>query len=253
MGPRTLAAYVAAIVVPVAVGAAVIPWRDSLTQSTSLILVLPVLLVALAGGIGPGLLAAASATVAFDLLLTRPYLGFSIHANDDVVAAATLLIVGAAIGAVSSRLARVDTRAGVRRLTIGQFTAFVHTVAEGAAADEKVIHDAGIATTDILGLDHCVWRPGSGPTTAPTILLDGQLMAFMSDLSEDRAQLPNNAELPVFTTYGELGRFVLHPTRAHDVSIEERRAAAAVAQLLAYDLVNREHRPTPRGAAGVTA
>ena len=238
MGPRTLAAYVAAIVVPVAVGAAVIPWRDSLTQSTSLILVLPVLLVALAGGIGPGLLAAASATVAFDLLLTRFYLGFSIHENDD---------------AVSSRLARVDTRAGVRRLTIGQFTAFVHTVAERAAADEKVIHDAGIATTDILGLDYCVWRPGSGPTTAPTILLDGQLMAFMSDLSEDRAQLPNNAELPVFTTYGELGRFVLHPTRAHDVSIEERRAAAAVAQLLAYDLVNRDHRPTPRGAAGVTA
>ena len=88
LGPRTLAAYAAAVVVPVAVGAAVIPWRDNLTHSTALILVLPVLLVALAGGIGPGLPAAAASPqpVTFDLLLTRPYLGFSIHDNDDVVA-----------------------------------------------------------------------------------------------------------------------------------------------------------------------
>jgi hypothetical protein len=250
---RTLSAYLAAIVLPLGVGAAMIPWRDDLAQSTALILVLPVLLVALAGGIGPGLLAAVSATVTFDVLLTRPYLDFSIHDNDDVVAAATLLIVGAAIGAVSSRLARVDTRAGLRRRTIGQFTAFVHTVAEGGAGDEKVIHDAAIAITDILGLDRCEWRPGTGPTTAPTILPDGQLMAFVSDLSEDRAQLPHKAELPVFTNDGELGRFVLHPTAGRDVSIEERRAAAAVAQLLAYELYNRAQRAAPRGPAGVTA
>ena len=97
----------------------------------------------------------------------------------------------------------------------------------------------------ILGLVRCDWRPGAGPTTAPTILPDGHLMAFVSDLSEDRAQLPDRAELPVFTSDAELGRFVLHPTRSRDVSIEERRTAAAVAQLLAYELTNRANRPMP--------
>jgi hypothetical protein len=73
-------------------------------------------------------------------------------------------------------------------------------------------------------------------------------MAYLSDLSEDRAQLPDRTELPVSAGDADLGRFVLHPTRGHDVSIEERRAAAAVAQLLAHELSLRMMR---RG--GVTA
>ena len=54
---RMRVAYAAAIFLPLAVGALMIPLRDELDQSTALILVVPVLLVALAGGIGPGLLA----------------------------------------------------------------------------------------------------------------------------------------------------------------------------------------------------
>lgn len=233
---RLRVAYVAAIVLPFAIGALMIPLRDELDQSTALILVVPVLMVALAGGIWPGLLAALSATVAFDVLLTRPYFGFAIHDDDDVVAAATLLIVGAVVGTVASRLARVDTRAGARRRTIGQFTSFVTAIANGAADDQTIIDDAASAISDILGLADCEWRAGKAPTTAPTILPDGQLMAYLSDLSEDRARLPALTELPVATGAADLGRFVLHPTQDHDVSIEERRAAAAVAQLLAHEL-----------------
>src|SRR4029078_4506122 len=84
---RTRAAYVAAIFAPLAAAAVMIPLREHLDQSAALILVAPVLFVPLAGGIGPGLLAAASATVSFDALLTRPYYDFSIHNGDDVVAA----------------------------------------------------------------------------------------------------------------------------------------------------------------------
>ena len=236
---RMRVAYVAAIVVPLAVGALMIPLRDELDQSTALVLVVPVLLVALAGGIGPGLLAAVSATVTFDVLLTRPYFGFAIHGDDDVVAAVTLLVVGAIVGTVASRLARVDTRAGARRRTIGQFTAFVNAVANNSADDETIVNDAATAITDILGLAGCEWSAGKASTTVPTILPDGFLMAFLSDLSEDRAQLPELTELPVSTGEVDVGRFVLHPTRGHDVSIEERRAAAAVAQLLGHELARR--------------
>ena len=239
---RTRVAYAAAIVAPFVVGALMIPWRDELDQSTALILVMPVLLVALAGGIGPGLLAATSATVTFDVLLTRPYFGFAIHDNDDVVAAVTLLIVGAAVGTVASRLATIDTRAGARRRTIGQFTAFVHAVASGNQDDEAVVRDAATAISDILGLAGCEWISGKAPSEAPTILPDGQLMAYLSDLSEDRAQLPDRTELPVASYDEDLGHFVLYPTSGHDVSIEERRAAAAVAQLLAHELAMRSKR-----------
>jgi K+-sensing histidine kinase KdpD len=236
---RTRVAYLAAIVVPLAAGALMIPLRDELDQSTALILVVPVLLVALAGGIGPGLLAAVSATVTFDVLLTRPYFGFAIHGDDDVVAAVTLLVVGAAVGTVASRLARIDTRAGARRRTIGQITSFVNAVATRAADDATIVSHAANAISDILGLASCEWHTGMAPTMAPTILPDGQLMAYLSDLSEDRAQLPDRTELPVATDAAELGRFVLHPTRDHDVSIEERRAAAAVAHLLGHELAGR--------------
>lgn len=247
---RTRVAYVAAIAVPLAVGALMIPLRDELDQSTALILVVPVLLVALAGGIGPGLLAAVSATVTFDVLLTRPYFGFAIHADDDVVAAVTLLVVGAIVGTVASRLARVDTRAGARRRTIGQFTAFLNTVANSSADDETIVNEAATAISDILGLAGCEWRAGKALTTAPMILPDGFLMAYLSDLSEDRAQLPELTELPVSTGDVDLGRFVLHPTRDHDVSIEERRAAAAVAQLLGHELALRS---TQRDGASASA
>ena len=60
---RTRRAYAAAVIAPFAIGAVLIPLRDELDQSTSLILVVPVAVVALAGGIGPALLSAISATV----------------------------------------------------------------------------------------------------------------------------------------------------------------------------------------------
>jgi Domain of unknown function (DUF4118) len=248
---RTKIAYVAAIVLPFAVGALLIPWRDELDQSTALVLVLPVLIVALAGGLGPALVAAVMATATFDLLLTRPYFGFSIHDDNDVVAAITLFVVGAVIGAASTRLARIDTKAGARRRTIGQFTDFVHTVADGDATDEVIIQSAATAITDILGLVRCDWTQGAAATTAPTILPDGLLMAYERDLSEDRSQLPKGTELRVRDGDTDLGRFVLTPTPGHDVSIEERHAAAAVAQLLAHELSNRKRRAVgefgPRG------
>lgn len=241
---RVKIAYAAAILTPSVVGAAMIPIRDELDQSTALVLVLPVLLVALAGGIGPGLLAAASATITFDVLLTRPYFGLAIHDNDDVIAAVTLLLVGTAVGTVASHLAQVDIRAGARRRTIGQFTTFVEVVANGNGDDETIIRNAGAAIVDILGLAGCEWRPYKAPLTAPTILPDGHLMAYLSDLSEDRAQLPDLTVLRASTTDADVGHFVLHPTPGHDVSIEERAAAAAVAQLLGHELAIRSQRPS---------
>lgn len=239
---RTRWAYLAAVAGPWVIGAILIPLRDELDQSSALILVVPVALVALAGGLGPALVAAVSATLSFDVLLTRPYFGFDIHDNDDVVAAVTLLVVGALIGTVASRLARVDTRAAIRRRTLDQLTAFMQTVAEGGTDIDALLAATADTIGGILGLTGCDWHPhvaGMGVSTAPTILPNGQLMAYSSDLGEDRAQLPEGTELRVSTADHEFGRFVLHPTREHDVSLEQRRTAAGVARLLAHELARR--------------
>jgi two-component system sensor histidine kinase KdpD len=239
---RVRRAYVAAIVAPLAIAAALIPLRDELDQSTALILVVPVAIVALTGGIGPGLLSAASATLSFDVFLTRPYYGFAIHDNDDVVAAVTLLVVGVLIGATGSRLARVGTRALARRRTLDNLMAFVQTVAEGDITDDALVNHAGANISMILGAAGCEWRPDGGASSAPTILPNGQLMGFSMDLGEDRAQLPSPTELPVVDADRAYGRFVLLPTVGQDVSLEERRTAAAIAALLAHALSEREFR-----------
>jgi hypothetical protein len=240
---RTRWAYLAAVVIPWIVGAALIPVRDELDQSSALILVVPVALIALAGGLGPGLLASVSATVSFDVLLTRPYFGFAIHDNDDVVAAVTLLVVGALIGTVASRLARVDTRAVVRRRTLDGLTAFIQLIADdevdGRGDDDALRAAAADTISQILGLSACEWEPRVGPSSAPTILPNGQLMGYSTDLGEDRAQLPDPTELPVGARDRDHGRFILRPTRGHNVSIEERRTAAAVAELLAHEMTRR--------------
>lgn len=246
-------AYLAAVAIPWIVGAALIPVRDELDQSSAVILVVPVALIALAGGIGPGLLGSVSATLSFDVLLTRPYFGLAIHDNDDVVAAVTLLIVGALIGTTASRLARVDTRAVIRRRTLDRLTAFVQDVADGEADDDALREATADTISRILGLAGCEWQPRTGPSTAPMILFDGQVMGCTTDLGVDRAQLPERTELLVASRDREFGRFILHPTRDHSVSIEERRTAAAVARLFAHELARRALNTPPKTASGRAA
>ena len=246
-------AAAAAVVVPWIVSAALIPVRDELDQSSALILVVPVALIALAGGIGPSLLGSVSATLSFDVLLTRPYFGLAIHDNDDVVAAVTLLIVGALIGTTASRLARVDTRAVIRRRTLDRLTAFVQDVADGEADDDALLAATADSLSGILGLAGCEWQPHTGASTAPMILPNGQLMGYSSDLGENRAQLPERTELPVAGPDRGFGRFVLHPSLDHDVSIEERRTAAAIARLLAHELARRAANTPPKTASGRAA
>ena len=70
---RTVPAYLLAVALPIAVGAALIAVRDQLDQSISLVMLLPVLAVAVVGGAVPGIVGALSAGLAFDVLHTEPY------------------------------------------------------------------------------------------------------------------------------------------------------------------------------------
>ena len=104
----------AAVVGPLAAGAALIPLRDRI-DNTNIALLLVVAVVAVAsGGRRPAAVAAAlSAAAAFNLFHTRPYYSLRIDSSDDIVTALLLLVVGIAVGelALRGRRARYEAAA----------------------------------------------------------------------------------------------------------------------------------------------
>ena len=103
-----------AVVLPVVVAVAMIPVRVDHGRAAVLALVLPVVLVALLGATGPAVVAAATSVLAYDLFLAEPYYSFAIEDTDEVVAAATLLVVALVVGR-AQRTARAAPHRAIRR------------------------------------------------------------------------------------------------------------------------------------------
>ena len=71
---RDVVAFAAALVLPLGVAAILVPFRSSFANTASaLVLVAVIVAVAVAGNRFSGLVATVSATLWFDLFLTRPY------------------------------------------------------------------------------------------------------------------------------------------------------------------------------------
>lgn len=231
--PRLATAYVTALVVPLLLAAAMIPFRAEHARTLPLVLVVPVVAVALLGATGPAVVAACSAGLAYDVLLTSPYYRLAIHDSDDVVAAVTLLVVGLAVGVLSSRLMHHATSASARRVEIRHLVQFTQQATAGVPADELAV-SASEHLTAVLGLRACEWRPGPGGGDGPVLLPTGNVMGYVVTLAPDRAKLPARLELPAVVGTTEVGRFVLTPDPDRLCSFEERRTAATIATLFAF-------------------
>src|SRR5437764_14449711 len=106
---------------------------DIAPANVALILVLFVLLGAVIGGRGAGIVSALVAAVSFDFFHTKPYGSLKIANSDDLLTTLLLLGVGIAVGEIATRSDRIraawrDNRKEVRR---------VHRIAEPAAAGES--------------------------------------------------------------------------------------------------------------------
>jgi len=230
------AGYATGVVLPVLVALALIPFRDDLQQSAALIMIVPVIAVALLGGARPAVVAALSAGGSFAVLLTQPYGQFAIHHGTDVVATVALLLVGLVVGVMAVREQRYAARAELRREELEHLVAFAERSASTDGAD-GLIDDATAHLRSLLHLDRCEWQPGPHAGTRPLLLDDGQIMGYLHDLPADRSQLPaSGVELLAQTPDHEIGSFVLVPIEGTTTSVEQRRTAAAVANLLALAL-----------------
>ena len=229
---RTATAVAAATALPVAFGAALIPVREHISQSISLLMVLPVLVVALVAGRRLGSLAALAAATTFDVLHTQPYYRPTIDDPDDIVETIVLLAIGVTTGYLAESAQRAVVAARVRREELAAVTNFIEHIGTSIPGEELAEH-AGASILSLLDAHECVWRPDYKGTASPVLKPDGTLSsALIGTGGEGGGTLPLTIEIPVGHPPAEFGRFVVRTNRRASVSLEERRAAANIATTL---------------------
>ena len=231
-----VAIVVASVVVPVAVGAALIPFREELSQSIGLLMAIPVLLMAALAGPRSAAIAAIVAAFAFDVLHTVPYHRLTIDDPDDIVETLALLSIGLLAGVLAQRADRTERSARVRARELDAVIDFVVSTTSSSPPD-RMVTDAGASVGALLSAASVDWRPGYRGAVGGVLQADGSLAtpaASNHDARRSRdAALPSTIEIPVGTPPTEFGRFVVRCGDDARVSLEERRTAAAIAIVLA--------------------
>jgi K+-sensing histidine kinase KdpD len=225
----TVTTIAVAVLLPIGFGIALVPLRDHLSQSISLLMVLPVLVVALLAGGRLGALAGLAAAVTFGVLHTEPYHLPVIDDADDLVETLVLLVIGVSSGYLAESAQRAVAVARVRRHELAAMTSFLERVGTSPPTAELVEH-AGASILSVLSARECVWRPGYKGSASPVLRLDGTL-AFgpLAHPAEDGGRLPTTIEIPAGHPPSECGRFIVRTDPSVAVSLEERRAAATIA------------------------
>jgi K+-sensing histidine kinase KdpD len=231
--PRVLVAVAAAATLPIAFGAALIPLRGHISESISLLMVLPVLVVALIAGRRLGTLAALAAAAAYDVFHTQPYYRPTIDDPDDIVETIVLLAIGVTIGYLAESAQRAVVAARVRREELAAVTNFIEHIGTTIPGEELAKH-ASNSIVSLLDAHECEWLPDYRGSVSPVLQPDGSLhSALPGGAGAGGGTLPTTIEIPVGHPPTEYGRFVVRTNRLANVSLEERRAAANIATTLA--------------------
>lgn len=229
----TITAVAVAVLLPIAFGAALIPLREHLSQSISLLMVLPVLVVALVAGGRLGTVAALAAAAAFDVFHTQPYYRPTIDDADDIVETVVLLAIGITTGYLAEAAQRAVVASRVRRDELAAVTNFLEHIGT-SISDEELAERAAASIVSLLDARECIWRPGYRGTASPVLRPDGTLSSRSTSVAGvDRGGvLPPGIEIPAGAPPTEHGRFDVRTNPRADVSLEQRRAAATIASTL---------------------
>lgn len=224
------AALVAAVVVPPVVCGVLVPFRTGVSNThAALLLVLVVVAIAANGHRSAGLLAALSAALSFDLLLTEPYGRLAISRRLDVETTVLLLLVGAAV----TELAGWGRRQQARASRDAGYLAGLHAAAETAAAGgspDTLIADVGKQLTGVLGLRGYRFHYGTG-RHHPRLRHDGRVVRESAVLDVDRDGLPTDTEIELLVEGGGhfQGRFLLSAAAGSRPTLEQRLVAVSLA------------------------
>jgi len=187
-----------------------IPLRHQVVNAdVALALVVVVVAVAATGTRLAALVAAVSASVAFDVLHTEPYGSLTIRRNADVVTAALLLGVGIIVGELAVHSRRHQSAA----VESGGDLARIHTVAEMVAAGESadfVIMAVAAQLEELLCLRDVRFERSVPDDHRPHIEPNGELIWGTISWGVKTMGLPGkDVELAVRGQGRSLGRFLL--------------------------------------------
>src|ERR1700694_4798688 len=128
-----------AVVLPLVVAAALVPFRQDIANATvALLLAAAVVLVASLGRRSAAFVAAVWGALWFDYFHTRPYESFRINSGDDLLTACVLLGVGLFVGELAVRSRRHHTAAVESSNDIARIHAVAELVADGEAPEYLV-------------------------------------------------------------------------------------------------------------------
>ena len=242
---RGRAAVAVGVLAPLAVAAALLPFRDDLANtSVALVLVLVIVGVAATGHRVAGLLAALSAAVWFNFFWTEPYQTLVISSRADVETAVLLLLVGMAVTEIAvwghRQQAAASREAGFRDGLLA--------AAEAVAAGDTpsaVIDRVAAQLVPLLGLERCRFDYGTG-LDHPRLGHDGTVTWRRRALDVDADGFPPERPTELLVESGGRfrGRFLLTPRPQSRPTRTERLVAAALADqagaaLAGYDAHER--------------
>ena len=150
----------AALVVPLAVAAILVPFRSSFPNTdAALAMILVVVAVAANGYRLAGILAALSVAVWFDFFLTRPYETFSITRRTDIETTVLLLVIGVAVTEIAVWGRRQHLAASRRAGYLDGISSAAQAVAAGGSAQALIDQVTG-QLTQLLSLRSCSFQRG---------------------------------------------------------------------------------------------
>jgi hypothetical protein len=234
---RDRVAIAAALAVPLAGAAILLPWRSSWPNTNvALLLVVTVVAVAAGGNRVAGALAAVSAAVWFDFFFTVPYERFSIAHSSDVTTFLLLLAVGVAVSQLAARARHL------KRVTIedaGYLARIVDSAAltQTAGSPDAVIQHVSRELVGLLDLRDCRFEYGMLIGHPARLEADGRVLTRHGYYPVDEAGLPKDElELRTFTNGQYCGRFMMRPNPGARPSQRARLVAVTLADLAGHSL-----------------
>jgi hypothetical protein len=220
---RDRVAIAAAVAVPLAGAAILLPWRSSWPNTNvALLLVVTVVAVAAGGNRVAGALAAVSAAVWFDFFFTVPYERFSIAHSSAV----------SQLAARARRLKRVTVEDAGYLARILDSAAMTQT-----GSPDAVIQQVKRELTDLLDLRECWFEYGMLIGHPARLEADGRVLTRHGYYPVDEAGLPKDElELRTFNNGQYCGRFMMRPNPGARPSQRARLVAVTLADLAGHSV-----------------
>ena len=214
---------------------ALVPLRDDIGSANVAILLTMVIIAAAAGGRFAGGVTAVVAAMSFNFLYTQPYMSLRIHSDKDVITVVLLLTVGIAVGWLAQIYGAARHRSEQRKAD-GEAIERVARLVAADAGNAAVWREVRAALVGELQLSDCRFEPGPS-TGLVEIAPSGRILATHLDYTGDGFALPpEGADLRVEFDGQRIGGIVLVPMPKTGSQREERRMAAALADLLAVSM-----------------